>query len=252
MALHFNSDSGTDDYLQKDVAVFSGKTYPLAFVAWVRPDARGAQHAVASDSGSGSSKQISLGCSGSGRFLAGMKGGNAVSSSGHYSNGNTEWFHLVGAFVASNDYRLYVNGTLDATQTANNNIPDFADSNRFYIGTGVSSGTNIAAKTWEGSLAEVAAYSAELTTDEIETLAAGVSPLMVRPDSLAGYWPLGGIVYDADYTDLMAGNDLTGYGPPAVDDHPPIIYPSSPEVFTAATAEGDDIRAAINYYYRNV
>ena len=229
MALHFNSDSGTDDYLNKSVSIFSGKTYPLAFTAWVRPDDRGAQHAVVSDSGSGSSKQVRLGCTSNGKFQVGMKGANANSPSAHYDNGNTTWFHLTALFIASNNYKLYVNGTLDATQTTNSNISDFADSNQFYIGTGVSSGTNIAAKTWEGGLAEVAAYAAELTAGEISALAAGYSPLLVRPDALVGYWPLGGpLASSASNNDFVGGNHLTTNGGVSEENHPPMIYPSDP------------------------
>ena len=244
MALHFNSDSGTDDYLNKSVAIFSGKTYPLTFAVWVRPDDRGAQLAVTSDSGNGSSKQIRLGCASNGKFQVGMKGGNANSPSAHYSNGNTDWFHLVGAYVASNDYRLYVNGTLDATQTANNSIADFADSNQFYIGTGVSSGTNITTKSWEGGLAEVAAYAAELTTGEISALAAGFSPLLVRPNALVGYWPLGGpLASSASNNDFVGGNHLTTNGGPSEENHPPMIYPSAPILARKPTIAADPVTA---------
>tara|TARA_E500000331_G_scaffold327408_1_gene346336 strand:+ start:2017 stop:2877 length:861 start_codon:yes stop_codon:yes gene_type:complete len=229
MALHFNSDSGTDDYLNKSVAVFSGKTYPLAFVAWVRPDDRGAQYAVASDSGSGTSKQIRLGAGSSGKFIMGMRGSSAQSPSAHYSNSNTTWFHLVGAFIDNNDQKLYVNGTLDQTQTSSADISDFADSDEFYIGTGVQSGTNITGRTWEGGIAEVAAYAAELTAGEISALAAGFSPLLVRPDALVGYWPLGGpLASIASNNDFVGGNYLTTNGSPSEENHPPMIYPSAP------------------------
>jgi hypothetical protein len=99
MALHFNSDSGTDDYLNKSVAIFSGHTYPLAFTAWVRPDDRGSQHAICSDSGSGTGKQIRLGASSGGKFQMGMRGGTATTSGAHYDNGNTTWFHILGSLV---------------------------------------------------------------------------------------------------------------------------------------------------------
>ena len=240
MALHFNSDSGTDDYLNKSVAIFSGKTYPLALVAWVRPDDRGAQYAVASDSGSGTSKQIRLGAGSSGKFIMGMRGSSAQSPSAHYSNSNTAWFHLVGAFIANNDQKLYVNGTLDQTQTATVDISDFADSDEFYIGTGIQSGTNLTGRTWEGGIAEVAAYAAELTAGEIAALASGFSPLMIRPSALVGYWPLGG-AYPNGNMDLVGGNSLTTNGGPSAEAHPPkIFYPTAPWSFGVAAEEEEE------------
>jgi len=226
MALHFNSDSGTDDYLTKSVAIFSGHTYPLTFSAWVRPDDRGSQIAVASGSGSGTSKQISLGCGGSGKFQARMKGGGATSSV-LYENSNTTWFHILGSFEASDDVKLYVNGSVDGTNTASNNISDFADSDEFWIGTGVLSGTNITSRTWEGGIAEVAAYAAELTAGEISALADGFSPLLVQPKSLVGYWPLGGPMTSAlSGTDALGTHALTVNGGVLEEHHPQAYYPT--------------------------
>ena len=244
MALHFNSDSGTDDYLTKSVAIFSGHTYPLTFSAWVRPDDRGSQIAVASGSGSGTSKQISLGCGGSGKFQARMKGGGATSSV-LYENSNTTWFHILGSFEASDDVKLYVNGSVDGTNTASNNISDFADSDEFWIGTGVLSGTNITSRTWEGGIAEVAAYAAELTAGEISALAAGFSPLLVRPPALVGYWPLGG-PYAPTTIDPVGSNTLTANGGASAESHPKIIYPMPPPAVMVA-AGGQAARAMHHY-----
>ena len=245
MALHFNSDSGTDDYLNKSVAIFSGLTYPLAFSAWVRPDDKGAQYAVASDSGSGASKQIRIGAGSAGKFIMGMRGANAQSPSAHYDNSNTTWFHLVGAFIANNDQKLYVNGTLDQTNTTLADISDFADSDEFYIGTGIMSGTDLAGRSWEGGIAEVAAYAADLSAGEIAALAKGFSPLMVRPSALVGYWPLGG-PYAPTTIDPAGSNTLTANGGASVESHPRIIYPMLPPAVMVA-AGGQAARAMHHY-----
>ena len=245
MALHFNSDSGTDDYLNKSVAIFSGLTYPLAFSAWVRPDDKGAQYAVASDSGSGASKQIRIGAGSAGKFIMGMRGANAQSPSAHYDNSNTTWFHLVGAFIANNDQKLYVNGTLDQTNTTLADISDFADSDEFYIGTGIMSGTDLAGRSWEGGIAEVAAYAADLSAGEIAALAKGFSPLMVRPSALVGYWPLGG-PYAPTTIDPVGSNTLTANGGASAEAHPRIIYPTPPPAVLVA-AGGQAARAMHHY-----
>ena len=244
MALHFNSDSGTDDYLSKNIAIFSGLTYPLTFSAWVRPDDRGAQYAVVSDSGDGLTKQIRLGASNNGKFLMGMRG-NSVASGVYYDNSNTTWFHILGSFVAAADQKLYVSGAQDGASTAGSNISDFADSDYFYIGTGVNSGTDIASKTWEGGIAEVAAYAAELTAGEIAALAKGFSPLLVRHSALVGYWPLGG-PYAPTTIDPVGSNTLTANGGASVESHPRIIYPMLPPAVMVA-AGGQAARAMHHY-----
>ena len=245
MALHFNSDSGTDDYLNKSVAIFSGLTYPLAFSAWVRPDDKGAQHAVVSDNGNGNGKQIRLGAGSNGKFTSGMRGHTAQSSTDVYADGNTTWFHLVGAYIASNNQKLYVNGSLVDTDTGSANISDFADSDQFYIGAGVVSGTDITSRTWEGGIAEVGAYAAELTAGEISALAAGFSPLLVRPSALVGYWPLGG-PYAPTTIDPVGSNTLTANGGASAEAHPRIIYPTPPPAVLVA-AGGQAARAMHHY-----
>ena len=253
MALHFNSDSGTDDYLNKSVAIFSGKTYPLTFAAWVRPDDKGPNmYAVASDSGSGSSKQITLGTGGSGKFRTSQKG-HAVTSGVYYDNSNTTWFHILSSYEAADDVKLYVNGSLDGTISSGSGISDFADSNQFYIGTGILSGSDLTSRTWEGGIAEVAAYAAQLTAGEISALANGFSPLFVRPSALVGYWPLGG-AYSNDNMDLIGGNTLTANGGASVETHPRIIYPSGPSTydFAAPVVEEEEPAAERGWMFESM
>ena len=170
----------------------------------------------------------------------GMRG-TSIASGVYYDNSNTTWFHILGSYEAADDIKLYVNGSLDgANDSASNNISDFADSDYFYIGTGVNSGTDIAGKTWEGGIAEVAAYAAELTAGEIAALAAGFSPLLVRPSALVGYWPLGG-PYDPTTIDPVGSNTLTANGGASAEAHPPkIFYPTAPWSFGVVEEEEDD------------
>jgi hypothetical protein len=79
-------------------------------------------------------------------------------------------------------------------------------------------------------------------------LAAGFSPLFVRPQSLVAYWPL---IRDND-NDIVGGYDMTAYNTPTVAAHPPVIYPVSPHVtyFAGAAPEGDALPMAMQYYHR--
>lgn len=79
---------------------------------------------------------------------------------------------------------------------------------------------------FNGQVAEAAVYGAALTTEEIEMLAAGYSPLMVRPQSLVLYAPLFGRNGAAGgEEEWVGGRTLTQTSSPALYDHPRIIYP---------------------------
>ena len=86
-------------------------------------------------------------------------------------------------------------------------------------------------------IAALLGWDAALTDDEVAALAAGHSPLLIRPASLVAYWPLGGLSGDHD-RDIVGGYDLTAYNSPTWADHPPVIYPSGGRVVVAPSAGG--------------
>jgi hypothetical protein len=89
-------------------------------------------------------------------------------------------------------------------------------------GGAISNGNDsavIAGANFDGKVAEVAAWSAYLTDDEMTALAKGFSPALIRPQSLAGYWPL----FTATPQDLKNGNNGTPSGVTDFD-HPRIIH----------------------------
>ena len=241
MALTFD---GSGDHLSKDTALFSApddQNFYVSMVAWCRPDNKHQGTIIGADNGSSFADQFSIWCVSSGKFRARYES-SYITGSVAFNNGNTAWLHVAAVWQYSDRY-LYVNGTQDATNS-NNRASDVGNADNFYIGN------NRLNERFEGAIAEAAAYNASLTADEIAALAAGYSPLFIRPDALVGYWPLGGTSYASDYSDIAAGNTLTATGTPTEVDHPPIIYPSEPALVTAAPSDTPDTLAAINYYYR--
>jgi hypothetical protein len=115
-------------------------------------------------------------------------------------------------------------------------------ADNFYIGR------DRTGRYWDGAIAEAAAYSVTLSAGEISSLAAGVSPLLIRPDALIGYWPLGG-AYTAndDDTDIVGGHALTDSGSPTGEDHPPIFYPASSPTLYVPAVGGQATRAMHHY-----
>ena len=231
---------GSDDYLTKAAAIFSGAAaddYNITLAAWVRPDNRHNGVIMGADDGSTNNERFSI-WTRSGYFDLRYLGSYIETGSTVYSNSNTTWFHVAGVFEYDNRI-LYVNGASEATNTANTSL-DMSGADNFYIGR------DRTGKYWEGAIAEAAAYSVSLSASEVASLAAGVSPLLVNPDALIGYWPLGGAytTNDAD-NDLVGGHALTDNNSPGVEAHPPVIYPSLPIVIAAA---GGQAARAMHHY----
>lgn len=83
-----------------------------------------------------------------------------------------------------------------------------------------------------GLIAEAAIWDIALSDAEVAQLALGYSPLMIRPDALVAYWPLGGIygvnsgnAANGDI-DIVGGFHMDPQNTPSVADHPTtLIYP---------------------------
>ena len=134
-------------------------------------------------------------------------------------------WHQAG-LVAANSTSLYAyfdgaKGAIDVTDL----LPSGLDT----VAIGA---LRIAATTmyyWSGMIAEVGIWDVALTDIEMAMLAAGYSPLFIRPASLVQYWPLRaawGTPDSGDYMDLMSGTMFDVNTDGLDDEHPRIIYPS--------------------------
>ena len=136
-------------------------------------------------------------------------------SAGTYSY-NT-WHHGVGVWASPTSRTAYLDGvagTPDTTSKTPINIDRMAIGARSMSGFGSYN---------NGSLAEAAVWTATLDPAEIAALAAGVSPLLIRPHKLFSYTPL---VSD-DNNDLITGVTWTLEGVPGVSPHIGVIQPSA-------------------------
>ena len=130
------------------------------------------------------------------------------------------WHHVCGTISGTTGV-IYLNGAGDSR----NGMQAFGPFDRTTIGR---TGDSTPGAYYIGSIAEVAIWDVALGGAEVATLAAGYSPLFVRPQSLVAYWPLGGplCANDAD-VDVVGGYHMTAYNTPTTADHPPgLIYPS--------------------------
>ncbi len=150
------------------------------------------------------------------------------------------WNH-VGAQLDANNLRYSIrDGVRSAADTTNVAISGF---DRIYLGVFYSSG-GLAGAYNNDTLADVGIWNVALKTEEWAALAAGVSPLLIRPSALVGYWPLHGRATDEE--DWAGGRTMTGVNGPTVSDSPRIIVPASYRLDApAAVVSGTTVTGAL-------
>ena len=150
-------------------------------------------------------------------------GGDSVYSTTGYT-ANT-WYHGCATATADDDVAIYLNGGGKATSAVTRTAPGW---DRTAMGVAADSSPS---SYMTGALAESAMWNAVLTNAEVAILAAGFSPLFVRPESLVAYWPL--IRTD---NDRAGGYHMTPINTPSWADHTPIIYPAPPIFYSIPSA----------------
>lgn len=111
------------------------------------------------------------------------------------------WQHYCGVSAASNDRIMYLDGGNSGNNTTSV-TPSLLDATDIGV-----LGRLTPAQFCNGSIAEVAIWSAALNASEVASLAKGVSPRLVRPQSLAFYVPL-----VREIQDLRGGLTITASG----------------------------------------
>lgn len=222
MARSFN---GSTDYLT--VASVPISAYPFTMACFFNTtDTTTAQGLIAFDSGAGNYHAL---------LANGNVGGDpvgaasristytAATSSTGYTSGT--WHHAAGVWTSSTSRDAFIDGGSKGSDT-NSRLFDTmvnTDMGIFKSATGYLT----------GSLANAAIWNVALTDAEIASLATGVSPLLIRPQSLVGFWPLVG--NNSPETDFVGNNDLTVTGATA-GAGPRLYLVSSKEVGLAAAA----------------
>ena len=226
MARSFN---GSSDYIQR--TGLSTLNPPLTISAWFNVASLAAQRQIVSV-GTGVEADYALLARTSGviraRHAEASGLADSSSSSGTISTG--VWNHGAAVFTSTTSRTVYLNGT--AATTATNSIAN-ANATQVNVGTRYSASSRI--DYMNGSVGEIGVWNAALTADEITALSKGISPLLIRPQSLIDYVPL--IGRDSPEIGFRGGSyTLTGT---SNADHPRILMPNSVVVgvpFSAAPA----------------
>lgn len=137
------------------------------------------------------------------------------------NNGGTDsysfntWNHLCGVINSSTTRNVFLNGINVGSNTSVALTP--TGLNSVTVGGRWSSG-NIG-QLYTGRLAEAAVWNTALTSDEIASLADGISCYLVRPQSLVFYAPI-----VRNLVDVRGGLTITNNNGATVTDHPRIYY----------------------------
>ncbi len=218
-------DDASTEYLSVDVA--SVTAVPFTMSAWFYTDSTSLQQSLlqlVDLSTNDHWYNINL-TGGKVRALAISTISNGITDTST-SYGANAWHHAAGVFPSTSSRSAYLDG---GGKTTNTNLVVPAGIDRTAIGAFRDSTPG---GYFSGRIAEVALWDVALSDDQVAGLSAGICPLMVEPQNLVNYWPLGGMYTadDADKDRMTAGNHLTPVNTPSTADHPPIIYPGIPIV----------------------
>jgi hypothetical protein len=144
-------------------------------------------------------------------------GTNASTTAGTITAG--AWAHVGGVFSSATSRIAYRDGIAAGAQTTSR-VPTGINQNTIGV---VSHTSGTLAQPWNGEIAEVGIWDVALTTPEMEALAKGISPLLIRPASLVYYWPILG-KYNPEI-DRISGGAMTVTGTTQAATHPRIMYP---------------------------
>lgn len=171
-------------------------------------------------------------------------GGVAASATSTTTITDTNWHSVVGEITAANARQVWLDNAGNGSNATSLTPGTLTKTTAGAYDNGGTLGGNVAHE-----LADIAVWSVALTSDERASLAAGVSPLLIRPDKLEIYLPL-----------MRGGNDYMGGAftvtGATVADHPRVYMPSRAQQLvktaastgingTASITEAGDTSAAV-------
>ncbi len=214
MARDFN---GSTQYIEVDSAVLTGVALTIA--CWFNPDSDAA-NAILVDivNKSEGDRYFMLGAFGAEagdpvQAEARQASSGVARSSTGYTVGT--WHHAAGVFTSATSRAAYIDGGSKATNSTNITPVGLDRTSIGRLGRATPAGY------FDGQIAEVGIWNVALTDAEITVLAAGFSPLFVRPESLVLYAPL-----VRETNDIVGAIGLANSGT-TVADHPRILHRST-------------------------
>lgn len=180
MAYLFN---GSTQYLSCTTTPVTGP--PFTISSWINPAARVTDIPVIALTNNSNAERHNIVVLTAGTVTVSSTGSNGV----FYGSTSTElvptntWSNVVGVYRTTSNRQGYLNGfpSVLNNNTSNPVIGRMQIATRFLPGP---------FGFFNGSLAEIGIWSAALDDAEIASLSVGVSPILIRPQSLVFYAPL--------------------------------------------------------------
>lgn len=218
MALDF--DGSGDRFTLGTPSDIGEDGHPATMVAWFYRDDSSGQDYIGSfsDTGGGTSFNGLRLRSNNWTEVTDWDGSSFDSARNTSGHSDATWHHGAGVWPSASSRIVYLDGSSASDSGAQS--PSGRDT--LVLGARVEGGSYT--EYMDGKLAEFAVWSRALSSDEINQLALGYSPLFF-PDGLVAYLPL------LDSGQDLMGNSWTETGTPSESDHPPgIIYPTKAQV----------------------
>lgn len=198
---------------------------PVTLACWFKATSTIAHGLINIGVSTNNTNLFSLNLTNTSNVRAVQNGNRVATTSATFTNGT--WNHACGQLINDSSRAVFLNGGNKATNTTTSS----ATSGLNKTSIGVISG-NSDTQLADAAIAEVGIWNVALDDSEVAALGKGVSPLLVRPQSLVAYWPL--IGRTSPEIDVRGGFGMTVTGA-TVADHPRIYYPT-PKHFVLATA----------------
>lgn len=219
MAFDFD---GSGQYLVGAASITDGSS-AFTLAIHVRPASFAANYVGIGISGVDANNFVYLGVSSSskGLFAFSSSGAGFTSVESSVTLVADTWAHVCAVQTSTSSRAVFVNGA-DKQTSATSVGPDLSSGGATYVGVISAGGLT---GLFPGDLAEGAMWSVALTDAEVAGLGKGLSPLLVRPQSLIAYWPILGrsVTTEPDRWKNAVALGITGS--PTAAPHPRIYLP---------------------------
>jgi hypothetical protein len=198
---------------------------PLTLACWYWANSTGTTQYVFGlfNSSSGDSRNQFAILQNSGGTIQG-KTSSSSSSAGASSSASvatSAWNHCCFVTAAADNRTIYLNGGNIGTN-ATSLTP--SGLNRTSVGLQDNSAGSKLPVDSAARVAHAAMWNVALSATDTAALAAGVHPLVIRSDTLVGYWPITG-QFNPEIG-YVGGQDLTINGSLSTADEPPVFWPA--------------------------
>ncbi len=192
----------------------------MTMACWFNTNQTATQQTMMAVTQSGSAvDRVRLGTDSAAHVQTTVEGTTAQSAATYSAD---TWHHAVGTSETATLRRSFLDGASGADDVGFTFVG--TSQNTFSLGR---SNDLSATQFFSGSIAEAAVWNVALTSAESAVLAAGYSPVFVRPGSLVAYVPMLRLDTGSDLHDRVGGLTLLNINTPATSAHTRIIYPTS-------------------------